>query len=182
MIGPMSRLCLSCGLCCSGPIFNFVPVLPHDDVASLEAGGITVSISGGKHRFDQPCPAHDGAACRIYANRPAACRQYRCDLLSGVEDGRIDSGEALRLVGEAVRLNRQLTRAIEEIAPGDCSPKSRAGLPRQFSERLEQTSEPETRRRLGSIVVQILALDEFVRRHFGASALQSSEPDVDAKS
>jgi hypothetical protein len=177
MIRPMSRLCLSCGLCCSGPIFNYVPVLPHGDVASLEAGGIALSSCGGKHRFDQPCSAHDGTACRVYANRPAACRQYRCDLLSGVEDGRIDPGDALRLIGEAVQLNRQLIRAIEDIAPGDGQPKTRAGLLRHFSERLEQTSEPEARRQIGNIVVQILGLDGFIRRHFGASALQLPEPD-----
>jgi Fe-S-cluster containining protein len=177
-----SSLCLSCGLCCDGTLFGTTPVAPHDDFPALEAARIAVSIDGGERRFEQPCPAHDGRACGIYANRPAACRTYQCDLLRRVEEGAIDSSEALAVIGEAVRLKRSLVQAVRDFESGDATRNSRAKLMKQLSERLEQCSEPETRRRLGSIVVLLLGFDGFLRRKFGASVLKWSEPAVGPKS
>lgn len=169
-----SSLCLSCGLCCSGAIFGRVPVERYDDVAPLSAAGITLSVAGDVREFRLPCPAHDGRQCGVYANRPTACREYRCDLLQQVEKGRIDSAEALRIIGEAVRLNRQLVEAIRDIEPVDGARSSRARQLKEFSERLEHAAGPEARRKLGAVVVQILALDGFIRRNFGSAVLKWS--------
>jgi hypothetical protein len=173
-----SSLCLSCGLCCSGAIFGRVPVGQDDDVAWLDAAGVTLSVNGDEREFTLPCPAHDGRQCQVYASRPAACRDYRCDVLQRVTRGEIDRAEALGIIGEAVRLNRALLQAIRDGAPGESSRMPRARLLRHFSERLESASEPEARRRIGNIVVQILALDGFLRRNFGDSVLKWTEPDV----
>jgi Fe-S-cluster containining protein len=172
MIWPMSRLCLSCGLCCNGVIFSSVPVASHDDVARLEGSGITVERIDGEHRFAQPCAAHDGRTCRVYADRPTACRQYRCDLLQRVEEGGIELAEARRLIGETVRLNRELAQAIREVEPRDDGHQSRVSLLKKFSVRLEESLEAETQRKVGTVVVHLLALDEFIRRTFGSSVLE----------
>jgi hypothetical protein len=153
-------------------IFSSVPVAPHDDVASLDGIGITLSSIDGERRFAQPCAAHDGRACRVYANRPTACRHYRCDLLQRVEEGGIEPGEALRLIGETVRLNDELAQALREVEPRPDGRASRASLLKQFSARLEEPLESETRRKVGSVVVRLLALDEFIRRTFGSSVLE----------
>ena len=174
MIWPMSGLCLSCGLCCNGVIFSSVPVASHDDVASLEGVGITLSVAGGERQFAQPCAAHDGRECRVYGSRPTACRQYRCDLLQRVEKGGIEPAEALRLIGEAIRLHRELAHVIREVEPHHDGRQSRASLLKQFSARLEESLEAETRRKVGSVVVRLLALDEFIRRTFGSSVLEWS--------
>ncbi|HEY4166547.1 MAG TPA: YkgJ family cysteine cluster protein [Reyranella sp.] len=173
-----SSLCLSCGLCCSGAIFGRVPVEQDDDVAWLDAAGVALSVNCGEREFKLPCPAHDGRQCQVYASRPAACRDYRCDLLRRVTGGEIAHVEALGIIGEAVRLNRNLLQAIRDVAPGDSSRMPRARLLRHFSERLESASEPEARRRIANIVVQILGLDGYLRRNFGDSVLKWTEPGV----
>lgn len=181
MIGPMSGLCLSCGLCCSGVIFSFVPVAPHDDVAPLEDVGIALAVVDGERRFVQPCAAHDGRECRVYARRPTACRQYRCDLLQRVEEGELEPAEALRLIGEAVRSSREIGQAIREIDPRADDRQSRASLLKEFSARLEEPLDPETRRTVGSVVVRLLSLDAFIRQSFGSSVLDWTEPGPRAR-
>jgi hypothetical protein len=121
----------------------------------------------------QPCAAHDGQ-CRVYARRPTACRHYRCDLLKRVEEGGIELDEALRLIGETIRLNRELAQAIREVELSPDNRQSRASLLKEFSARLEEPLDADTKRKVGAVVVRLLALDEFIRRTFGSSVLEWS--------
>jgi hypothetical protein len=66
-------------------------------------------------RFLQPCPAvHDGR-CTIHALRPAMCRAYACDLLTGVEQGTVDRDEATAVIGRALALRDRVRPALEEL-------------------------------------------------------------------
>src|SRR5437868_1476023 len=90
-----SALCLECGLCCNGVIFADVRLQRGDDPGRLRALGLPIATphapssasplrkTGGvpAPRFAQPCAALDGCRCRIYADRPAYCRQFDCLLL-----------------------------------------------------------------------------------------------------
>ena len=98
-----------------------------------------------------------------------------------MDEGALDSGEALGVIGEAVRLKRSLVQAVRDVEPGDATRNSRARLVKELSERLEQCAEPEARRRLGGVLVLILGFDGFLRRNFGASVLDWSEPGGDPK-
>jgi len=98
-----NELCNACGLCCNGVLFKDVQLQPGDDAAHLRSLGLPIreprrvpprtgrsphSHEVRKTRFPQPCAALcDGNRCRIYAERPARCREFECALFKSVAAG-----------------------------------------------------------------------------------------------
>jgi hypothetical protein len=95
-------LCLDCGLCCDGTIFEWVRLGP-EEVAAASANGLEPEFKKEGPQFAQPCRQF-GGVCRIYAVRPTKCREFRCLLLERVEAGAIDLADARDIVVEARRL------------------------------------------------------------------------------
>ena len=54
------QLCLACGLCCDGTLFDNVQLGPRDDAPALKALGLPVEVTRGRTPvtlFRQPCAA-----------------------------------------------------------------------------------------------------------------------------
>jgi hypothetical protein len=89
-------------------LFKDVELQLGDDAAKLQAFGLPVSGSRTmpraahsafrKLKFPQPCVALDGPVCRIYADRPAHCRDFDCALLKAVRSGQVKPAAALRTI------------------------------------------------------------------------------------
>jgi len=148
-----SRLCAACGMCCDGTLFHGMRLQTGDVSRRLAALGLRA-----KHGLiAQPCPAHQGACCTIYADRPVRCREFSCRQLLAVHAGTRTAPEALATIAEARILREQVRtllrdggdarehkpRATRQAAvftpPLDPSPeaeKARAGL-RGAMEKLE---------------------------------------------
>jgi uncharacterized protein len=94
-------LCLACGFCCDGTLFNRVPLL-EAEVPPLK---VRLQVVDGQHHARQPCPALDGTACRVYAERPLTCRRYRCLLLEAHEAAEVSLVGAVAIV-EATKASR----------------------------------------------------------------------------
>src|SRR5690242_14190979 len=114
--GHLSGLCTSCGLCCNGVLFDWVPI-GDEEAEQVARLGLRLEKEDAETRFSQPCPMFDGCRCTIYADRPARCRAYRCELLKKVEAGEIPLADALRLVAEAKALADQV-RPLTEVDSG----------------------------------------------------------------
>lgn len=116
-------LCLSCGFCCDGTLFGFVPVGAADRWAPLQAAGIEIRTTGPKPCFTQPCEAHRHGCCQAYENRPANCRTYRCELLKKCERGDVSWGDAQERIGRVKALKETLATELARIVPGagECS-------------------------------------------------------------
>lgn len=124
----LDQLCLACGLCCDGTLFRDVELQPGDDAEKLRALGLPIRSRGraeaGKSTFPQPCRALcSDLKCRVYADRPARCRQFECALYQAVASGQAELPAALktirqtRLLAEKVRqLLRELGDAGESLA------------------------------------------------------------------
>lgn len=99
-----SQLCLACGLCCSGALFDMVRVT-HAEVPRLTKLGLPV-IFKDEHgsAMLHPCPALDDTACTIYEHRPARCFWYRCYLLEALYADEVSIDEALGVVALAKEL------------------------------------------------------------------------------
>jgi len=101
------QLCLTCGLCCNGVLFKDVELQPEDDAVRLKSLGLPVRIRHSsfviRHsKFPQPCAALCGDnRCRIYAERPARCRQFECALFKSVAVGKTPVAAALRTIRTA---------------------------------------------------------------------------------
>jgi hypothetical protein len=133
-------LCLSCGLCCDGTLFDLVKLEPSDDARKLKALGLPITASRGKipvARFPQPCAALcKDRTCRVYADRPWQCRVFECGVLKAAKAGQISYAAARRLVKLARRRADRARRLLRELGDTD----EQLGLGERFhrtSERLE---------------------------------------------
>ena len=104
-MNPAEQLCLACGMCCDGTLFDGVQLQAGDDAKKLKALGLPVSISRAKTpiaRFPQPCSALcANRTCRVYADRPTQCRVFECGVLKEAQADRITFATAMRLVKKA---------------------------------------------------------------------------------
>jgi Fe-S-cluster containining protein len=113
-VDPLTRLCLTCGLCCDGTLFKDVEI-PAGDPALAVLG---LAMTGAK--LPQPCTALQGdCSCRIYAGRPARCRQFECALYVAVKQGQRDVESALQLVTQTRKLAGRVRRLLRQLGDGD---------------------------------------------------------------
>ena len=113
-----ARLCSACGMCCNGVLFHGMAVQPEDSLRALAAKGLRAKRRDGELQFQQPCPAHDGNCCRIYAERPQRCRAFACRQLEGVFNGEILESAAMEKIQEA-RRRSDLVRELLEMLGDD---------------------------------------------------------------
>lgn len=120
---PAERLCLSCGLCCDGTLFDNVRLGPGDDAGKLQALGLPVKVSRAQAPitfFRQPCAALcANRACRLYTDRPAQCRTYECGVFKAAQMERITWAAAKRQVQRARREAEGIRRLLRALGDRD---------------------------------------------------------------
>ena len=110
-----SRLCAACGMCCNGIMFHGVKLQPGDSARALAALGIKVKRRKSESFFPQPCSAHQGSCCAIYAQRPARCRLFSCGQLKRVTAGEISEADAREAIREA-KIRAERVRGLLQLA------------------------------------------------------------------
>jgi len=104
-VTPSEQLCLACGLCCDGTLFDNVQLGAGDDPQQLKTLGVPVFRSRARKPatlFRQPCAALCAdRTCRIYADRPQQCRDFECGVFKDFRAGRLEFSAALRQVKRA---------------------------------------------------------------------------------
>ncbi|MDP3071060.1 MAG: YkgJ family cysteine cluster protein [Opitutaceae bacterium] len=117
------KLCLACGLCCDGTLFDNVRLGPGDDAQHLKALGLPVAVTRTATpvvHFRQPCAALcEDRTCRLYTERPAQCRSFECGVFKATQAGRIAFAAALRLVKQARRRADKVRRLLRALGETD---------------------------------------------------------------
>ena len=132
-------LCLTCGLCCDGTMFENALVTP-EEASRLEG---RVQLSADRTLLVQGCSALAGCKCGVYEERPEACRSFKCFLLASLEAGTMSQAEAQEGVDEVMSRRdtvaalmgledprRALALAREQAAAGTASEELRTALRR----------------------------------------------------
>ena len=113
------QLCLACGLCCDGTLFNHVKLGPSDDAKKLKALGLPVSVTRSSPpvtHFPQPCAALCAdRMCRVYADRPLQCRTFECGVFKDTAAGRIEFAVAMKLVKQARQRADKIRRLLRAL-------------------------------------------------------------------
>ena len=126
------QLCLACGLCCNGVLFKDVELQPGDDAARLKSLGLPIreprrverksrgslpsKLETRNSKFPQPCAALcDGNRCRIYAERPARCREFECALFKSVAAGQTELAAALKTIRATLQRADQVRRLLRAL-------------------------------------------------------------------
>jgi uncharacterized protein len=94
-----SSVCVPCGLCCSGALFSWLPVLAEERWR-IEGRGLPVFQNKLGPALALPCAGLSDRGCAIYADRPSVCVEYRCRLLNDILEGRIETERAIAIVAE----------------------------------------------------------------------------------
>lgn len=176
------KLCLTCGLCCSGVIFADVQLQAGDDATRIEALGLPLrkvrnqrseqtssadaTPAMPKTKFSQPCVVFDGCRCRIYADRPNYCRAFDCALLKSVKAGEVKTVDALQLIEKALRRAERVRQLLRKLDDKD----ERVALSLRFRrtvKRIEQSNvSQQTARTFSELTLAHHDLNLMLSEHF----------------
>ena len=103
------NLCLECGLCCSGKVFEEMTVNLKESKYFKSANLIATDTSS-KYRVKFPCNnLQEGNKCSIYRNRPQVCIDYKCGVLKAYENGEMHWDTALNII-KAVKIKPSILK------------------------------------------------------------------------
>ncbi len=167
------QLCLACGLCCDGALFDNVELGAGDDGQKLKAQGLPVAVTRGRTAVTflrQSCVALCAdRKCRVYADRPGQCRAFECGVFKDAQAGRITGAVALRQVKSARKKADVIRRLLRKLGDTD-EQRSMGDRFRRTQRRMESggvdAEAGETFAELGVSVHQfnLLAHDKFYTR------------------
>lgn len=110
----IGSLCISCGLCCDGTLFDEVPLSPSEGASALWSG----LYDEDREAMSPPCTWHDGHLCTVYEDRPAACRSFECLLILRIRRGEVSWDEAREAITAMKSLAAQLSPKLGRLSDG----------------------------------------------------------------
>lgn len=164
-----SRLCAACGMCCDGTLFHGMRLQVDDAPRRLAALGLKAK----RGLIAQPCPAHQGECCTIYADRPVRCREFSCRQLLAVHAGTRTETEALATIADARILReraRTLLREGGELREHKPLAAREAAI---FTPPLDPSPEAEGTR--AALRTTMRELENHLTRHFRTATDQTRE-------
>jgi Fe-S-cluster containining protein len=105
-------LCTNCGICCTDAMFDFIRLEPGEADVLVAEGYPAARLD--KTKFSLPCSLLVERKCSIYADRPAACRRFECEVLKAAGAGTMSLEEAHGLVRQAHGLLARLREVMPE--------------------------------------------------------------------
>lgn len=138
-----SRLCLSCGLCCDGTLFQIVRMQPEDSPDALAALGLRMRHRGGDFWMEQPCAALKRLCCTVYDQRPVRCRKFHCQQLARLANGELSEADALVLIADTRRLADRVRLLLAECGYREDGAALQEQYDRVTSTRVDTALEPE---------------------------------------
>ena len=167
-----SALCVGCGICCNGTLYDRIAVTPEEQ-GRLSGLGFSFVQHEQETVFELPCHKESCGSCTIYEARPAICSRFRCGLLQAYQAGAISLDAAKSKQDEA----RELIAAVAADDPAAARNGPRHKLRLQLAEQM-QAGGPETRRALARQFLNVLALDSYLERWFRAKEQPASSAHI----
>jgi hypothetical protein len=155
-----SQLCVGCGMCCDGVLYDRAEVA-EGEADRMRRAGLDLFETEGKSYFRQPCPHSRCGRCMIYETRFRICRTFECALLRRVERGDVELSDAQEKVALAMRL---LAKVVE-ADPRAKTARERIRIRAALAEAAEGQS-GEERRTISRRLLDIVALDSFLEQWF----------------
>jgi hypothetical protein len=156
-----SALCIPCGLCCDGSLFERANLLAGEEAFTVGLGLKVLTDNGTKTGFELACPLFSGY-CSIYDQpRPHICGAFKCKLLLRYENNLIDLAAGLEKVERVRVMQATLTKILPSPAQ---NPPSLSEIKRQMHA-LSQLG-PQERRAHLSFLMLAAQYEMFLRNHF----------------
>jgi len=157
-------LCVQCGLCCDGTIFEWARVFPEDDQAQLEVDGFILLTTAARSGFALPCHHQQGRICGVYQRwRPQICHTFRCTLLRRFEAGELSWAEALARIERTVAL----VERIQAQLPAQREHERKTLKQRMADWQATQTAAGiDVRRTFAPLLLDFASLQHILDQHF----------------
>lgn len=153
-----TSLCMGCGLCCDGTLYDGAKVSPGEE-KRMSAAGLDLFDSVQKRYFRLPCPHHSSCkGCMIYEARFDICRSYECALLKRAKAGDLSLAEAQQQIATAKAL---LSKVVAKN-PGARTAANRMSIRAQLAADLQKGKATAAAEPL----LDIISLDTFLERWF----------------
>ncbi|NQV02398.1 MAG: YkgJ family cysteine cluster protein [Bacteroidia bacterium] len=167
MNGTHQNICIRCGLCCDGTLFNHAKIKDAEPIAT----GFSFEIIQNETRgFNLPCGYLKEKICSIYETRPyAVCEAFKCKLLRSVNADKISFTDALKVVDETLALKAKIESQLSEHHPkngGDSLPRKMKEFNAHFPETM---SEVEFRKKYGKMLLDFFILNKKLSGSFRKS-------------
>lgn len=101
-------LCLSCGLCCDGTLFEVGAITPQE----ADRYADRVNVSNDRRHLLLPCPSLEGCRCKTYLDRPGVCSEFKCLVLASLDEGLITNEAAHEAIEEILGRRRHVTELM----------------------------------------------------------------------
>jgi Fe-S-cluster containining protein len=136
----ISRICLSCGMCCNGVMFQLVRLQAADSPKALAALGMSLKRKKKGHQFSQPCSFLDsGNCCGIYADRPTRCRLFECRQIAGFRAGELSED----VISAAIRDVQARVARIEILLAEAGNTKTKQSLTERYTRVMALPNDPQ---------------------------------------
>lgn len=115
-----ARLCMACGMCCDGTMFQTVHMQPGDSAAQLATLGMRIDSRADGFVMAQPCAALVEQCCIIYAQRPVRCRLFHCQQLLRLSRHEVEEASVQALITDTRALAAEARSLIEQLGGETC--------------------------------------------------------------
>lgn len=165
------KLCLQCGICCTGELIRRAPFPEGEPVEDYRQAGIRIEPkdNGQPGYFvPLPCDQFREGRCQTYSCRPSICGSYRCSLLKKFDRGEVDFESAVKLTKSAKEVSAKLKRLLERDFPEHDEDSLQGALRslNAWAKSLTENEHVEFRRKHPEFLLSLAAFENHLRTHF----------------
>ena len=161
-------LCVQCGLCCTGVLFNKARLRNNEkDIRLAEKLTLKVIKMNERYAFSLPCHHYINHYCSVYhkMERPRVCRNFVCKLIFSFRSGDVNFAEAEKIIWAAKSKAGELADAKAQFEVFNHVNVAAVGK-RLDLLRLNCPDESVYRKKYGKVIIHHYVLMEFLREHF----------------
>lgn len=158
-----SRLCLSCGPCCNGAMFEEI-IFGAKDLELARALGFNPEAKDGTlFTESHPCQAYREGKCAIYyANRFQNCMEFKCRLLKNFEKSMLD----FDLASSQIHKTKELYETLKQELGCEENQSFWKTVRKLWNECPDGPDGLEFRRKYAGLLLEILSLTRLLDKNF----------------
>lgn len=169
-LASQNNICIQCGLCCNGTLFNWANIEPNEVIDELFPTEIIKIDKREKSVFSLPCQFLNNCVCTIYTSespkRPLICAKFKCKLLQKYEENQITYSESITLIKKTKELAQKNDDLINVTFP-ELKELSTSKKIKALKNKLEiANNQAEFRKQFGNILLSSFTFEHWQKKYF----------------
>jgi hypothetical protein len=158
------NICVHCGMCCDGTLFNHAKIEKGERIETNYSFEI---ILDEKRSFKQPCPYLSNKTCVIYDERPySICETFSCKLLSQVRGEKIVFSDAIKIIGDTMALRRKVVLQLQAHYPENTGNSLSCQMKEFKAHFSDKMSDVDFRKKFGQLLLDYFILKKKIAETF----------------